>query len=192
MAKSARGWRAELKRQNGPAPLEGRFAPVSRGRRGRLKAIRAIDFFDAPARREAEASLAAFEGQILSGPAATPGTRHHELAGRTWVTRKGIQVDRIASAWFVRRFLDPRASTVGLPSSTTCTSRSATDSNCHLLHPASTGDRRSRANSGEAAHEAVIPHARHSFMRIRVPVGHADRLLGGALGRCGQGARAGR
>ena len=32
-----------------------------------------------------------------------------ELKDKTWVTRKGIYVDRIASAWFVRRFVDPGA-----------------------------------------------------------------------------------
>ena len=31
------------------------------------------------------------------------------LTGRTWVTRQGIQVDRIASAWLIRRFIDPGA-----------------------------------------------------------------------------------
>ena len=35
--------------------------------------------------------------------------RAEEVRGRTWVTRKGIHVDRIASAWLVRRFLDPEA-----------------------------------------------------------------------------------
>jgi hypothetical protein len=28
---------------------------------------------------------------------------------RTWVTRKGVFVDRIASAWLIRRFVDPDA-----------------------------------------------------------------------------------
>src|SRR5712692_4453619 len=28
---------------------------------------------------------------------------------RVWVTRRGIFVDRIASAWLIRRFIDPRA-----------------------------------------------------------------------------------
>ena len=32
-----------------------------------------------------------------------------ELAGRTWVTRPGVKIDRIATAWFVRRFIDPKA-----------------------------------------------------------------------------------
>jgi hypothetical protein len=29
--------------------------------------------------------------------------------GRTWVTRTGVFVDRIASAWLIRRFIDPKA-----------------------------------------------------------------------------------
>jgi len=29
--------------------------------------------------------------------------------GRTWVTRRGIKVDRISSAWLIRRFIDPEA-----------------------------------------------------------------------------------
>ena len=29
--------------------------------------------------------------------------------GRTWVTRTGIHVDRMASAWLIRRFIDPGA-----------------------------------------------------------------------------------
>jgi hypothetical protein len=29
--------------------------------------------------------------------------------GRTWVTRTGIKVDRMASAWLIRKFIDPRA-----------------------------------------------------------------------------------
>jgi len=33
-----------------------------------------------------------------------------DLRGRTWVTRKGVHVDRIASAWLIRRFIDPQAS----------------------------------------------------------------------------------
>ena len=32
-----------------------------------------------------------------------------DLRGRTWVTRKGVYVDRIACAWLIRRFIDPDA-----------------------------------------------------------------------------------
>jgi len=32
-----------------------------------------------------------------------------DLEGRTWVTRKGVYVDRIACAWLIRRFVDRHA-----------------------------------------------------------------------------------
>jgi hypothetical protein len=32
-----------------------------------------------------------------------------ELAGKTWVTRQGVHIDRIGSAWLIRRFIDPQA-----------------------------------------------------------------------------------
>ena len=31
------------------------------------------------------------------------------LKGRVWATRRGVQIDRIASAWLIRRFIDPAA-----------------------------------------------------------------------------------
>ena len=33
----------------------------------------------------------------------------HVSPGRTWVTRADVHVDRIASAWLIRRFIDPKA-----------------------------------------------------------------------------------
>jgi hypothetical protein len=31
------------------------------------------------------------------------------LQGRVWVTRRGVYIDRMASAWLIRRFIDPEA-----------------------------------------------------------------------------------
>jgi hypothetical protein len=77
--------------------------------RRRLAAVRAIDFFDAPARAAAEQAIDALEAQHR--PAAAAGRRAipAEYHGRTWVTREGIFVDRIASAWLIARFIDPAA-----------------------------------------------------------------------------------
>ncbi len=36
-----------------------------------------------------------------------PGRRRERMRGRTWVTRRGVFVDRIASAWLIKRFIDP-------------------------------------------------------------------------------------
>ena len=38
-----------------------------------------------------------------------PIVRREEYLGRTWVTRSGIKVDRMACAWLIRKFIDPRA-----------------------------------------------------------------------------------
>lgn len=38
-----------------------------------------------------------------------PGSLDRVEPNRTWVTREGVFVDRIASAWLIRRFIDPGA-----------------------------------------------------------------------------------
>jgi hypothetical protein len=78
--------------------------------KARLAQIAAIDFFGADGREVAEGLLHELEGRLRekeppAQPAAGPGLG--ELRGRTWVTRTGVHVDRIASAWLIRRFVDP-------------------------------------------------------------------------------------
>ncbi len=75
-----------------------------------LARVREIDFFDAPAGREVERLREAVERRLA--PVATPAAPAGDLAalrGRRWVTRPRPHVDRIASAWFVKRFIDPDA-----------------------------------------------------------------------------------
>ena len=92
---------------------------LSRFRR-RLAQIIAIDFFGAPGRVEVEnlfedinRSLVAktpamnegedMMGKVLEKPDLT-GTEGH-----FWVTRQNVWVDRMASAWLIRRFIDTKA-----------------------------------------------------------------------------------
>jgi hypothetical protein len=82
----------------------------------RLDAVSVIDFFRARAGSTADALVRTIEARLTPGdargPAAAPAgvpTRVDEARGRTWVTREGIFVDRIASAWLIRRFIDPAA-----------------------------------------------------------------------------------
>jgi hypothetical protein len=80
--------------------------------RQRLAEIEAIDFFGAPAHRMAERALANLETRLHRAAArgegrAQPGGA--EMRGRTWVTRRDVYIDRIASAWLIRRFIDPKA-----------------------------------------------------------------------------------
>jgi hypothetical protein len=58
---------------------------------------------------EVEAMLNAERGDV-----ANPDSDRHAGAdqvspGQTWVTREDVHVDRIASAWLIRRFIDPEA-----------------------------------------------------------------------------------
>src|SRR5205809_851030 len=77
----------------------------------RLGEIAALDHFGAPGRRAAGAALT--RARDRSKPARRSRTSAARPArpvhGRTWVTRSGVHVDRIASAWLVRRFIDPKA-----------------------------------------------------------------------------------
>jgi hypothetical protein len=76
--------------------------------RKRLEEIHRIDFFDAPGRKEAEKRLAAFDAASRR-PRRRTGPERSSLKNRVWVTRRSIHVDRIASAWLIRRFVDSRA-----------------------------------------------------------------------------------
>jgi len=75
----------------------------------RLSDALGLDHFGAPGRPDAEAALDAL-AQRLNAPGGPDMTHAAEAPrGRTWVTRIGVYVDRIASAWLIRRFIDPEA-----------------------------------------------------------------------------------
>jgi hypothetical protein len=81
----------------------------------KYQAIREIDFFPTGQGERTAMLLASLEErrQILSGATvkATPASRakKEDYQGKTWVTRKRPYIDRLASFWLVRRFLDPDA-----------------------------------------------------------------------------------
>jgi hypothetical protein len=79
--------------------------------RKRLDDIGKIDFFGAAGREAAEGLMAGLEQRISPEPALRTGATSKALTiadaqGRTWVTRKGVHIDRIACAWLIRRFID--------------------------------------------------------------------------------------
>jgi len=81
--------------------------------------IRDIDFFDAPGgaevRRleEAIAMRTRRPEAVRSEP--VPVLDLTKLRGRRWVTRPRPHVDRVASAWLIKRFIDPAAEFVFAP-----------------------------------------------------------------------------
>ncbi len=72
--------------------------------------IGAVDWLAGTSDRALRAALRA-QAAPTKGPPARGGDRRalSELRGKVWVTRRGIFVDRIATAWLVRRFVDSRA-----------------------------------------------------------------------------------
>jgi hypothetical protein len=90
----------------GEAWASGMVGRVSRLRQ-RLTEIQTIDFFSAPGGKQAETLVSEMEAKVRTAPIHKTQQRPGNYAGRTWVTRKGVHVDRIASAWLIRRFVDP-------------------------------------------------------------------------------------
>lgn len=100
-----------LEKPSGRRPPSRVAEDVARARR-ELARLREIDFFDAPAGRDAERLREAVEQRLQpSRPAGAPATAASldALRGRRWVTRPRPHVDRIASAWLIKRFVDPEA-----------------------------------------------------------------------------------
>jgi hypothetical protein len=77
----------------------------------RFDEVTAIDFLHVPGREAVEGLLAAI-ARALPRDGPKPGEPLDVMAkpsGATWVTRTGVHVDRIASSWLIRRFIDPQA-----------------------------------------------------------------------------------
>ena len=83
-----------------------------------LQTAVAIDYFPGPAQAQAVAALAQLETRINAKlapdePRAIPGDIAQfaiaDFQARTWATRAELWVDRVASAWLIRRFIDRKA-----------------------------------------------------------------------------------
>lgn len=75
--------------------------------RRRFDEVSRLDFFAAPEGPRAAAALARLEEPPPRREVSDLDPALYR--GRTWVTRPRPHVDRLASAWLIRRFLDPEA-----------------------------------------------------------------------------------
>lgn len=104
---------------------------LKRARRLRkaFAAIDATDFFAVEARRQAEAVLTEFE--LACARVQCPNEPHAVAApirrldsadyrGQLWATRRRPWVDRLASAWLIRRYIDPEAHILWLTDPAEC------------------------------------------------------------------------
>lgn len=125
----------QLRRDAGKLRLALPRQPVARTRRvlsrlqRELAAVTATDFLPAGGDSGLEELLQqlALELEDRAG-AREPRAQQQELLrrrrnsyrGRTWATRRNVWVDRVASAWLIRRFIDPAARFLWLADPRTC------------------------------------------------------------------------
>jgi hypothetical protein len=88
------------------------------GIRREVATILARDFFPGEPRNQVEEALADAEAALNArfAPDEPHASRRKirsrdrkDYRGRTWATREHLWIDRIASAWLIRRFIDPKA-----------------------------------------------------------------------------------
>ena len=95
-------------------PARAKVGRSLRALRERFNQIERIDFHQAGSRRKAAEALAALDrltARAKPRPSRVdaPAVPLSRVRGRRWVTRPRPGVDRMASAWLIRRFIDPKA-----------------------------------------------------------------------------------
>jgi hypothetical protein len=76
--------------------------------RRRFQEIASIDFFGSTLREQVEQTLKAIQ-EPASEPARARRVSRAAYRNRTWVTRPRPGIDRVTSAWLIRKFIDPKA-----------------------------------------------------------------------------------
>lgn len=93
-------------------------AEALRKLRREFEAVRSTDYFPGAAAEEAQAMLVEMEavlratqspGEPSTQAGTVPRLDARNFRGRVWATRARPWVDRLASAWLIRRFVDPKA-----------------------------------------------------------------------------------
>jgi hypothetical protein len=78
--------------------------------RQRFQEITAIDFFGSPVRKKVERALGELQDPKAKLDLPDMGkVSAASYRSRVWVTRPRPGVDRVTSAWLIRRFIDPKA-----------------------------------------------------------------------------------
>jgi hypothetical protein len=71
--------------------------------------IRKIDFFDCSRAQDAQMLLKRAAGLRGGKPKNPPTLTAKKFIGKTWLTRPRPEIDRVGSAWLIRKFIDPKA-----------------------------------------------------------------------------------
>jgi hypothetical protein len=110
--------------------VEGRQQLTAIGRE--VAALIERDYFPGKAREQMETALADAQAALdarfspdepRAGKQKIKRLDLQDYRGRTWATRERLWIDRVASAWLIRRFIDPRAKFVWLKHVKDCPKR---------------------------------------------------------------------
>jgi len=94
--------------------------------------LAAVDFFPGESRTQLEGALADAESALsaqFSPEEPHPARRRivrldrKDYRGRTWATRERLWIDRVCSAWLIRRFIDPKGKFIWLKRAKDCPKR---------------------------------------------------------------------
>jgi hypothetical protein len=94
-----------------------------------FQSIARLDFFPGAMHARVRKSLDKLAASIdrhfspdepSSSPGRVPKRRRRDFEGARWATRKQLWVDRAASAWLIKRFIDPRAQFIWLAKPADC------------------------------------------------------------------------
>jgi hypothetical protein len=88
-------------------PAELTRARSTKRLRQRLQELAELDFFGSPERKHVENLLARLEGE--SETSLKRGSKAAKYRNRVWMTRPRPGIDRVSSAWLIRKFVDSRA-----------------------------------------------------------------------------------
>ncbi|MGH7626329.1 MAG: chromate resistance protein ChrB domain-containing protein [Gemmatimonadaceae bacterium] len=114
LAEDAKALQALLGSRHSATALQARFTSELVRLQRRVNEVIAIDFFEAPGRAVVESVIRSIEQRVRHRTKRAMTTRKSrtaddEFRGRTWVTRRDVHVDRMASAWLIHRFIDAEA-----------------------------------------------------------------------------------
>jgi hypothetical protein len=90
------------------SPLRRPSGRLNRIRR-RFLELQDIDFFGSPLRTKLENVLAHAHESKTAGSGRGDKRKFAEYVNRLWMTRSRPGIDRVSSAWLIRRFIDPKA-----------------------------------------------------------------------------------
>ncbi len=81
----------------------------------RFHELREMDYFNCPKAQDAQMLLRQAEGLLIKSKGAAPRVDKKRFLGRKWLTRPRPEIDRVASAWLIRHFIDKDAKFVYAP-----------------------------------------------------------------------------